>query len=176
MRLRHRKTLITGEPGVGKTTLVKKVLERIPSVEAAGFHTAEIRSGGTRVGFELIGLNGKRRTLAHVDFAGPQRVGKYGVDTPGFEAFLNELNLFDPKVELIVLDEIGKMELFSDLFKTLVREIVNSNRRLLAAIALRGGGIILEIKQRPDVYLLKATKANRDRLPEEILYAWEGGR
>ena len=67
MRLRYDKTLITGKPGVGKTTLIEKMIERMQAVNMAGFYTAEIRSKGSRLGFELHGLNGTRRTLAHVD-------------------------------------------------------------------------------------------------------------
>ena len=114
----------------------------------AGFYTAEIRSKGSRLGFELRGLNGKRRTLAHVDINSKHRVGKYRVDTLGFEAFLETLELQNPNVELIVIDEIGKMELFSNRFRHLVRDALNSNKQLLATIALEGEGFIREIKQR----------------------------
>ena len=110
MRLRYDKTLITGKPGVGKTTLVQKIIERMRSVNMAGFHTAEIRPKGSRLGFELQGLNGKRRTLAHVDIHSGQRVGKYGVDTVGFEEFLETLDLLNSDAELIVIDETGNRQ------------------------------------------------------------------
>ncbi|MBW1754436.1 MAG: hypothetical protein JRJ46_15480 [Deltaproteobacteria bacterium] len=77
MRLRHAKTLITGKPGVGKTTLVQKIIERMQSVNMAGFCTAEIRGMGSRLGFELQGLNGERRILAHVEIDSKHRVGKF---------------------------------------------------------------------------------------------------
>ena len=104
MRLRHAKTLITGKPGVGKTTLVQKIINRMGSVNMAGFYTSEIRSTGSRLGFELQGLNGEFRTLAHVNIDSRQRVGRYGVDTLGFEEFLTILDLLNPNVELIVID------------------------------------------------------------------------
>lgn len=88
MRLRHAKTLITGKPGVGKTTLVYKIIKRMGSVNMAGFCTSEIRCTGSRLGFELQGLSGGRRTLAHMDIDSRHRVGRYGVDTNGFETFL----------------------------------------------------------------------------------------
>jgi nucleoside-triphosphatase len=169
MRLRHDKTLITGKPGVGKTTVVQKIIERMRSVNIAGFYTAEIRSKGSRLGFELRGLNGKRRTLAHVDIHSQHRVGKYGVDTDGFETFLATLDLLNPDVDLIVIDEIGKMELFSNRFRSLVRDVLDSHKQLLASIALEGGGFIHEIKQRPDVQLFEVTLSNRDQLPEALV-------
>ncbi|MCP4630057.1 MAG: hypothetical protein GY850_42090, partial [bacterium] len=88
MRLRHVKTLITGKPAVGKTTLVQTIVARMTSVNMAGFYTAEIRSKGSRLGFELHGLDGTRGIIAHVDIYSQHKVGKYGVDTEGFEEFL----------------------------------------------------------------------------------------
>jgi nucleoside-triphosphatase len=169
MRLRHAKTLITGKPGVGKTTLVQKIIERMLSVNMAGFCTAEIRGMGSRLGFELQGLNGERRILAHVEIDSRHRVGRYGVDTNGFEEFLAALDLLNPDVELIVIDEIGKMELFSDRFKSFVRTALNSDKQVLASISLKGNEFIREIKQRFDTHLLEVTHDNRDRLPETIL-------
>jgi len=169
MRLRHAKTLITGKPGVGKTTLVQKIIERMRSVNMAGFLTAEIRGMSSRQGFELQDLNGERRTLAHVEIDSRHRVGRYGVDTNGFEEFLETLDLLNPDVELIVIDEIGKMELFSNRFQSLVRDALNSEKQVLASISLKGNEFIREIKQRLDVHLLEVTHDNRDRLPEIII-------
>jgi nucleoside-triphosphatase len=169
MRLRFDKTLITGKPGVGKTTLVQKIIERMRPAGMAGFCTSEIRHSGSRVGFELKGLNGKRRVLAHVEIDSRDRVGRYGVDTKGFEEFLEILNLLDPAVELIVIDEIGKMELFSKRFENLVRDVMSSDKQVLASIALKGNEFIRKIKQRKDVRLFEVTHANRDRLPESIV-------
>jgi len=169
MRLRYDKTLITGKPGVGKTTLVQKIIERMRSVDMAGFHTAEIRPKGSRLGFELQGLNGKRRTLAHVEIDSQHRVGKYGVDTVGFEEFLETLDLLNPDVGLIVIDEIGKMELFSNRFRSVVCDALNSDKQVLASIPIKGNEFIREIKQRLDIHLFEVTPGNRDRLPEAIL-------
>jgi len=171
MRLRHAKTLITGKPGVGKTTLVQKIIEGMGPVPVAGFYTAEIRCKGSRLGFELKGLNGKRRTLAHVDIHSQHRVGKYGVDTAGFEAFLETLELLNPDVELIVMDEIGKMECFSKRFRTLVSDALNSDKQVLATIPLKGYEFIQEVKKRSDVHLFEVTHGNRDRLPGAIVVA-----
>jgi nucleoside-triphosphatase len=169
MRLRQPKTLITGKPGVGKTTLVQKVIKRMRSVNMAGFCTSEIRCAGSRLGFELLGLNGGRRTLAHVEIDSQYRVGRYGVDKDGFEEFLTILDLLNPNVELIVIDEIGKMELFSNRFRNLVRDALNADKQVLATIALKGNDFIREIKQRLDIHLLEVTHANRNRLLEAIL-------
>lgn len=169
MRLRHAKTLITGQPGVGKTTLVQKIIKRMASVNMAGFCTSEIRSTGQRLGFELQGLNGGRRILAHVEIDSRHRVGKYGVDTLGFEEFLATLDLLNPHVELMVIDEIGKMELFSNCFRNLVCDALNADKQLLATIPLKGNDFIRQIKERLDIHLLEVTHVNRDRLPEAMV-------
>ena len=169
MRLRHAKTLITGKPGVGKTTLVQKIIKRMGSINMAGFYTSEIRSAGSRLGFELQGLNGGYRTLAHVEIDSRHRVGRYGVDKDGFEEFLATLDLLNPDVELIVIDEIGKMELFSYRFRSLVCDALNADKQVIATIPLKGDEFIREIKQRLDIKLLEVTHANRDRLPAAIV-------
>ncbi len=169
MRLRHAKTLIMGKPGVGKTTLVQKIIKQMGSVNMAGFLTTEIRCTGSRLGFKLQGLNGESRTLAHVDFESRHRVGRYGVDKDGFEEFLATLTLMDSDVDLIVIDEIGKMELFSNRFRNLVCDALNSDKQVLATIALKGNEFIRGIKQRRDIHLLEVTHANRDLLPQAIV-------
>jgi nucleoside-triphosphatase len=167
--LAYPKVLLTGKPGIGKTTLIRKIIAQMRPAPMAGFYTAEMRSKGKRCGFELCGLNGARRVLAHVDFKSRQRVGRYGVDTAGFEAFLEQLDLRHPDAGLIIIDEIGKMELFSKRFQTRIRELFDSNRQLIATIALHGGGFVQEIKQRPGVLLLEIMRNNRDHLLAEIL-------
>jgi nucleoside-triphosphatase len=169
MRLKHTNTLITGKPGVGKTTLVQKIIKRMGSVNMAGFCTSEIRSTGPRLGFVLQGPDGGRRTLAHVEIDSRHRVGKYGVDKDGFEEFLATLDLLSPDAELIVIDEIGKMELFSNRFRNLVCDALNADKQLLATIPLKGNDFIRQIKQRLDIHLLEVTHANRDRLLETIV-------
>ena len=169
MPLRFPRTLITGKPGVGKTTVIQKVIALLPQVPAAGFHTAEMRCRGYRSGFELRALNGTRRVLAKVGLRSRHRVGKYGVDTAGFEAFLAGLDLLSPHVGLVVIDEIGKMELFSSRFRSLVEDLLSSDKGLLASIAWKGDDFIQAIKQRPDVQLMTVTPRNRDRLPAAIV-------
>ena len=163
------KIAFVGTHGVGKTTLIQKIVEQIRSVSMAGFLTAEIRPRERRLGFELLGLNGERRTLSHVDIHSRHRVGKYGVDRDGFETFLETLDLLNPDVELIVLDEIGNMELLSDRFSRLVRDVLASDKKVLASIPLKDSSFIREIKQRPDIHLFAVTPNNRDHLPDSLI-------
>jgi nucleoside-triphosphatase len=160
--------LITGRPGVGKTTLVLSVCRMLERHRPAGFLTREIREGGSRQGFELVSLDGRRRTLAHKGMAGQGKVGKYGVDVQGFEAYLDALRLEAPEAGFIAIDEIGKMECLSDTFVAMTRQALDSERPLLATIAAKSGGFITEVKARNDVELVSMAELSRDALAGEI--------
>jgi nucleoside-triphosphatase len=167
--VREKNILITGLPGTGKTTFLRKAAEELKPLHPAGFFTSEIREANTRKGFELRSLNGKNGLLAHVDITSPYRVGKYKVDVKGFDAFLEAIPLLRPLVSLIIIDEIGKMECFSELFRHLVRQVLDSDKVVLAAIALKGGGFIERIKKREDVRLIEIVEGRRENLAEEIV-------
>jgi len=161
--------LITGLPGVGKTTLVKKLSEALKNFHPVGFYTEEIREEGLRKGFELISFDGRRGLLSHRDIRSPYRVGKYKVDIKGFEDFLDSISFFSLSKCLIMIDEIGKMECLSDRFKKLLKEILDSEKLVIATIALKGMELIAEIKKRNDVKLFEIKQSNRDSLLFEIL-------
>jgi nucleoside-triphosphatase len=161
--------LVTGLPGVGKTTLIKKLSEALKDFRPVGFYTEEIRERGERKGFELISLEGKKGLLSHKDIRSPYQVGQYKVDIKGFEEFLDSISFFNPLTRLIIIDEIGKMECLSDQFKKLLKEILDPKKRVIATIALKGSGLIAEIKERKDVQCFEITKKNRDSLFSEIL-------
>jgi nucleoside-triphosphatase len=165
---RKKNILLTGIPGIGKTTLIKKIADQVNELHPVGFYTAEIRERGLRKGFELISLAGRTGLLSHTGIKSPFRVGKYGVDLKGFEEFLASLSLPD-SAKVVVIDEIGKMECFSEKFRTLITGILDSDRLLIATVSLKGSGFIAEIKKRDDVKLIEISEENRDSLVPVIL-------
>jgi nucleoside-triphosphatase len=169
MKERRENILVTGLPGSGKTTLLRKVADKLKPLYPAGFFTSEIREGNTRKGFELRSLDGREGLLAHVDITSPHRVGRYKVDVKGFEAFLEAISFLSPSVSLIIIDEIGKMECFSDLFRHLVRQVLDSDKVVLATIALKGSGFIETLKKRDDIQLIELVESRRETLDQEIV-------
>ena len=161
--------LITGLPGVGKTTLIRRLYEALKEFHPIGFYTAEIREEGVRKGFELVTLEGKRGVLSHVDIKSRYRVGRYKVDVSGFEDFLDGISFFDPSSNMMMVDEIGKMECLSDKFEKILKKILDSEKWVIATIALKGSGLIAGVKQRQDIKLFEITQSNRDVLFLEIL-------
>jgi nucleoside-triphosphatase len=162
------KILLTGRPGSGKTTLIKRVAKSLPK-RAAGFYTEEIREHGVRVGFRLVTLEGDEAVLAHVDLKTPERLGKYGLDLSGLEAVaVRAVRNAVQKQKLVVIDEIGPMEIRSAVFRDVVNEVLESDVPLLATIFARPLSFTNGIKSRPDVLLIEVRRDNRDRLVSEL--------
>jgi len=156
--------LITGLPGVGKTTLIKRIAEELRLFNPVGFYTTEIREKGVRKGFELISLNGQKGILSHIDIKSPYRVGKYRVDLRGFEEFMDDIPFLDYATSLTIIDEIGKMECMSEKFCRLIEELLDSKRVVIATIALKGSGIVEGIKRRNDINLFEITEKSRGEI------------
>ncbi len=164
----YQNILITGLPGSGKTTLIKKLVDELQEYNPAGFFTEEILLHGSRKGFMLKSLDRKKSgILAHVDIKGPYRVGKYGVDLLGFEQFLGILDLLDPHL-IFIIDEIGKMECLSPKFRDLVTSLLNASSLVIASIPLKADGFIDEVKHRQDVRQLEVTVRSRNELLHNI--------
>ncbi|SNB65416.1 NTPase [Thermoflexus hugenholtzii] len=165
--------LITGRPGVGKTTLIQ-ALARALGEQAGGFYTEEIRGPQGRLGFRLVTLDGRVAVFAHVDWAGrtPHRVGRYGVDLEALDrlgvAAIREALMGK---QVVLVDEIGKMELFSVAFRQALEEAAASPRPLIATITLHPHPWADAFKRRPGVECWELTPSNRERLRERAL-AW----
>jgi len=148
--------------------VVRRVVEGF-SGRAAGFYTREVRVGGCRVGFEIVTLDGQIAWLSHVDFPGPHRVGKYGVDLEALHRLVLPALEPVPGVALMVVDEVGKMECLSARFVAALERLWSAPLPLLITVAQKGGGFISRIKDKPEARLITVHPGNRDSLPEVIL-------
>ncbi len=160
-----RNLLVTGQPGCGKSTLVQGIIQKIHR-DLTGFYTAEIRERGRRCGFKIVRLDHEEGILAHEKIKGPVRVGKYGVNIEDLERLAVPSMIPDSEEQIVVVDEIGKMECFSPLFRETLIRTLDSPNPLIGSIALRGGQFIQQIKKRPDVEVILLSENNRDLLVE----------
>jgi nucleoside-triphosphatase len=169
-----RVLLLTGQPGTGKTALITKALTKI-KIKAAGFYTEEIRTGGIRQGFRIVTLDGQEGILAHVGISSPYQISKYRVDTAALERVgVSALRRAVQEFDLIVIDEIGKMELISPQFREGVTRAINSDKKVLGTIMFNPHPFADEIKRHPEVEILLVTKANHIEVMGKVLnWLWE---
>jgi nucleoside-triphosphatase len=160
--------LIEARPGAGKTTALSRLAEllRDGGVALSGFLTREMREGGRRVGFEIETFDGERGLLAHVDIAGPPRVGRYGVDLEEFERLA--LPSLEVPGSVVLIDELGKMELASERFREAVLALFEGDAPIVATVHTFRHPLTDALKRRWDVTLVKLTRSNREGLPEEL--------
>jgi nucleoside-triphosphatase THEP1 len=160
--------LLTGPPGCGKSTVIEKLIARIDQ-SMTGFFTRELRDRGRRVGFSIITLCGKQGVLAHERSRSPVRVGKYGVNVEAIDLIaVPSLSASNP-TEIVVIDEIGKMECESPRFRETVLKVLDSENPVIGSIAQRGGPFIQKMRERQDVTLVGVSETNRDSLLEALL-------
>jgi nucleoside-triphosphatase len=161
--------LLTGMPGTGKTTIIRQAITQ-SGRNAGGFFTQEIRSVGIREGFRIVTLDGKEGMLAHIAIDSPFRVGKYGVDISvldsiGVEAIYNAVAQND----IVVIDEIGKMELFSPRFITAVQDALNSPKKILGTITLKPHPLADTIRLSKNIRVTELTRNNQKYVLAEML-------
>jgi len=191
MKSNSAKILLTGLPGCGKTTAVMKIISNLDPDKIAGFYTQEIRENNThtrlgeapsrsRKGFSWTCLpgsagtpwpdgDGPTGTLAHVNIKSSHKVGKYGVDVADFEkSVLPVLDIEHSNAELFIIDEIGKMECFSEKFVAAIRLLFSSDKSVLATVAKKGKGLISEVKNHQDTQLFNLTNQSRDKIIADI--------
>ena len=171
--MQKRVLLLTGNPGVGKTTVLIKTVDALKAegYSVGGMISREVREGNVRVGFEILDLtNSKHGWLAHVNQKTGPQVGKYHVnledlDNIGAQAIMQALE----KCDVIAIDEIGPMELFSQKFKQAVKQALDGRKLVLAVVHGKARDLLItQAKEREDAETFTVTLANRDKLAEEI--------
>ena len=166
-----RALLLVGRPGVGKTTIVKTIAQALGG-RAGGFYTEEIRGPGGREGFRLVTLEGLSAVMAHVNLRaqGRPRVGRYGVSVDTIEQIgVAALRSAMQARQIVVVDEIGKMELFCEPFKVAISEAMGGPCTIVATAMARPNSWVDALKALPNVTVWRVTVQNRDGLAELAL-------
>jgi len=172
MREKSLVILLTGEPGIGKTTVVQKVI-RLLGDRAGGFYTREVREGGFRVGFELVTLDGEVSWLAtkkqETHFVHAVRFGAYRVNLDALELVaVPAIARAMAERDVVVVDEIGPMELFSEAFYTTILQLIAREVAVFGTIVRRSHPLADAIKADRRVTLRQVTIQNREHLPLAI--------
>ncbi|MFQ5975026.1 MAG: NTPase [Candidatus Hydrothermarchaeales archaeon] len=166
------KLLITGQPGSGKTTLCQKVVEGLKDkIQIGGFVSGEIREGGIRKGFMIKDVgSGVKGILAHVDHKTGPRVGKYRVNLDDLNAIgVGAINRALGDCDLVIIDEIGPMELYSEEFVKAVKDAFSSEKHVIASIHFRTKKRLLKRLRLKEIPIRVIEEGNREVLLEEIV-------
>jgi len=167
--------LLSGAPGVGKTSIIQEAIATVKG-RAGGFYTREMRSQGARQGFEIITLDGYKAILAHINIHSPYQVSKYGVDIDSLDKVgVEALRRAITGCDIVVIDEIGKMELFSSAFRQAVWEALQSPKKVLGTIMLSSYPWADQIKQHPKVNVIQVSRSNHRQVLAEVVGWLEQG-
>lgn len=158
---------LTGAPSAGKTTVIKKVIQEL-KCPANGFYTEEVKQDGKRVGFLMRTLNGQSGNLAHQDIVSDYCIRRYGVSIDNIEQIAVPA-IVPVGDHIIILDEIGKMECFSEKFQQAAVNALDAPNIVFGTITLGGSDFIRTIKDREDMEILEVTMDSRNWLPGLIL-------
>ena len=144
-------------------------------VPVSGFWTSEIREGKRRSGFRIETAAGERGTLAHIRRRGGPRVGRYGVDLEEFERIALPTLEGVPEGSVVVIDELGKMELASKRFRDAVGALFEADTPMVATVHAHRHPFTDALKRRRDIEIERVTRANRDALPRRLLALLRSG-
>ena len=164
--------LLTALPHTGKSTAIKKIIELLGTSNCGGFYTEEIRENDERVGFMIKTLSNKEGVLAHTNLQSEYKISRYGVDVNKFEELcLVEINksINDDNIKYLIIDEIGPMELFSNRYKELLIELLNSKKPVIGTIYMNSYEWLDDFKKKEGVNLIELTLDNRDQMPSKIV-------
>lgn len=165
--------LLTGKPRTGKSTLIKKLINKVGTEICGGFYTEEItNSNNDRIGFRCVSVDGERVDIASVESPSENRIGRYGIDVEKFEKFALKV-LQDAMIlkTIIVIDEIGFMQMLSSSFQRKVQEIIFENRIVLGTVPLDSHPEIDKFKYIKEVQLIRINEFNRDAVTELLVKA-----
>ena len=164
-----KNVLVTGAPGIGKTTLIKHLIRDLTPLIVRGFYKEAIYENSICKGFRLITIDHHEQILAHVYFEGPNRIDQYGINLDGFEDLISRELALDRGTELFIVDEISRMECLSNKFCQQIIKILDSNIPLIGTIAHSPVPDMHILSERSDTSILRITQKNRKTVWKNVL-------
>ena len=164
-----RTLILSGTPGIGKTTLIKAVIKELGD-QAGGFFSEEILGPGGRKGYKLVTLDGQWGIMAHADFKSKSNFGRFGVETHIIDRLgAGAINAALTDKPIVVIDEIGKITMFSSQFQSAAVKAVGSPKVVLATAMSDNHPWLMALKAFPGVTVWEVTKKNRNALVKQVL-------
>ncbi len=168
-RIMQSNILLTGRPGIGKTTAIRKIVDALGEKRVGGFWSSEMRKEGRRIGFSINTLSGINGVLAHIDFTFEPRVGKYRVNVQDIdEIAVPALASARKERRIIIVDEIASMELYSDKFRNEIKLCLDT-KGVLGTIQMKHHPVLNVIRAREDVSIFTLTEKNRNLIPDKVI-------
>jgi nucleoside-triphosphatase len=164
--------LLTGPPRAGKTTIVDGLARELRAANASvgGFIAREVREHGERTGFQVEDFAGQRAMMAHAAWTTGHPVGRYRVDVTAFDSIaIPAIEHALSAADVIIIDELGQMELCSDAFVRTIGKLFTTTTPLVATVHAKSHPVTDELKKRPDVELLELSATNRDEVLTRLL-------
>jgi len=166
---------ITGMPSVGKTQTLIKIIEKIQKsgYNVEGMITEPIIEKKKRIGFYVVDWQTREKEVfAHIEMDTKDKIGKYGVDINALESIgvpAIEKAIEDEEIHVIIIDEIGKMEMLSERFCDVVIDALDSDKPIMVTLHKKSRSPLLQdVRRRDDIRILEVTPVNRNLLPYKI--------
>lgn len=164
--------LITGMPKSGKSTLIKNIIANLPNT--VGCIATEVKKDNERIGFDIVTSANTHATLARIGLDTPHQVSKYSVDIDSMETVLDDIQEFSDD-DILYLDEIGQMQMYSDKFKSLTQKYLDAKNICIALVSqVYEDDFIRRVKSRPDTVIYHLTHENREDIYTAVTQAIVG--
>lgn len=165
----NNKLFLTGPPRSGKSTAIKTIINTLGHEKFKGFYTEEIRMNDKREGFKIITMDGREGILASIHFESDVRLSRYGLDMNVFEELCISSIKNDSEDKIILIDEVGPMQMYSQKFKTYLETIMKDNSPVLGTIYVDEHPWIDGFKKDHELELIHVNPTNRDDVPKDII-------
>ncbi|MGD7049448.1 hypothetical protein FZC83_15590 [Rossellomorea marisflavi] len=157
--------LLSGKPRIGKSTLIKQIIHEIGVGRCGGFYTEEVTNFDDRIGFRCVSMDGESVDIANVENPSATRVGRYGVNVEEFDLYAKDILQGALRTkDIIVIDEIGYMQMFSHSFKKIIQEVFSGNKVVLGTIPLNPHPEMNNMHNLKEANIITVDELNRDKI------------